>query len=131
MRVIPRKISRPAAVWLVGYALLLAAWIGGNPPGAGPDEPAHHIKAVAAAHGKLVGQSVPPDPMHSARQRRFLEKVLQAFPVPTDVSANSLWGCNAFRPVSASCLNAPLPAYPGDPPVILQATAVGPYIPAP
>ena len=37
--------------WIVGYGLLLVAWIGGNPPGSAPDEPQHHIKAVGVAYG--------------------------------------------------------------------------------
>ena len=33
----------------------MAAWVFSNPPGYGPDEPAHYIKALGAGHGEFFG----------------------------------------------------------------------------
>jgi hypothetical protein len=49
-------------VWALSAAVFFAlslCWIIGNPIGAGPDEPAHVIKAAATVRGGLVGSSVP------------------------------------------------------------------------
>ena len=45
------------SAWLVAtsYALLIPAWIAGNPPGAAPDEWGHYLRAVAIGHGQLLG----------------------------------------------------------------------------
>jgi hypothetical protein len=51
--------------WLVTFLLLLAfagAWIAITPPGGGPDEPAHAVKAAAVVSGQLTGRTTePPD----------------------------------------------------------------------
>ena len=49
--------------WLVTFVLLLAlasAWSLVTPPGGGPDEPAHAIRAAAVAGGELTGDPYPP-----------------------------------------------------------------------
>lgn len=49
--------------WLVTFGLLVAvasAWSLVTPPGGGPDEPAHAIKAAAVAGGELTGDPYPP-----------------------------------------------------------------------
>lgn len=49
--------------WLVTFVLLVAlaaAWSLVTPPGGGPDEPAHAIKAAAVAGGELTGDPYPP-----------------------------------------------------------------------
>jgi hypothetical protein len=58
---------------LFGVFLLLigAAWVVTNPPGAGPDERAHFIKAVGAGGGELRGHA----PTVGARERRLFEKL--------------------------------------------------------
>ena len=38
------------------YAMLVVAWIFGNPPPAAPDELWHYMRAVSSGHGQLVGQ---------------------------------------------------------------------------
>ncbi|CAA9498302.1 MAG: hypothetical protein AVDCRST_MAG30-1758, partial [uncultured Solirubrobacteraceae bacterium] len=46
---------RPLAALAAGWALLLAAWIVGNPPFAAPDEASHHVRALAIAEGDWTG----------------------------------------------------------------------------
>src|SRR3982750_1223185 len=43
--------------WLVSasYALLMAAWVVGNPPPSAPDEWSHYLRAVSLGHGQLLG----------------------------------------------------------------------------
>jgi hypothetical protein len=47
--------------FLVGTFLLLLGigWAFANPPGAGPDEGAHYVKAVGVGHGQLSGHDAP------------------------------------------------------------------------
>jgi hypothetical protein len=48
--------GRLARVLLVaGFGLLLAAWVGSNAPGFGPDEPANFIREVGAGTGQWTG----------------------------------------------------------------------------
>jgi hypothetical protein len=46
------------AAWLVAasYALLIPAWVAGNPPNAAPDEIWHYLRAVGIGHGQLLGR---------------------------------------------------------------------------
>jgi hypothetical protein len=48
-----------AALLGVGWILLVAAWIGGNPPFAGADEEWHYIRSEGIAQGELVGPAAP------------------------------------------------------------------------
>ena len=47
--------GRRASVWvlLAAWALLLAAWVVGNPPFAAPDEAQHFVRAVAMSEGRV------------------------------------------------------------------------------
>src|SRR5437773_10628597 len=49
--------SRRLPPWLIfaAYALLMAAWIVGNPPYSAPDEWSHYLRAVSLGHGQLLG----------------------------------------------------------------------------
>ena len=55
-----RPTVRPApALVLLAWALLLAAWVIGNPPFAAPDETDHYIRAVGISEGHLIGIADP------------------------------------------------------------------------
>src|SRR4051812_14106354 len=41
---------------LISYAMLVVAWVFGNPPSAAPDEWWHYLRAVSIGHGQLVGK---------------------------------------------------------------------------
>src|SRR3954471_20758844 len=45
----------PPSLVFASYALLVAAWIVGNPPAAAPDEWSHYLRAVSLGHGQLLG----------------------------------------------------------------------------
>jgi len=49
-----RRLLVPSLVF-VSYAMLVAAWIFGNPPYSAPDEWSHYLRAVSLGHGQLVG----------------------------------------------------------------------------
>jgi hypothetical protein len=111
----------------VGFGL---AWVVASPPGAGPDETGHYVKAAAAARGDLRGE--PPRLTEAERREavstlarggqsreeleRFLEqsdtpasrwafKTSREFSIPAGL-ANPAFGCGlAQSSVSASCLD--------------------------
>jgi len=49
------RFKAPLLVFL-SYAMLVVAWIFGNPPYAAPDEWWHYMRAVSIGHGQLVGK---------------------------------------------------------------------------
>ena len=51
MRVRHRRSLLSLVLLVAGYAALIAAWTIGNPLGRAPDEPAHYVRALAAAEG--------------------------------------------------------------------------------
>lgn len=111
-----RRLPRGAG-WLLlaAYALLLAAWVVGDPPGMAPDEPAHYRKAVALGQGQLLG--VPATYRHlpavTASELDWLNQTARLVRVPAQ-----LRGCDAFRlPLRGQCpfdefakLEGPVPA---------------------
>lgn len=53
-RVFLRRPVAPLLV-LIALGLLLVAWVGSNPPGFGPDEQVHQVKAIGAGTGQWRG----------------------------------------------------------------------------
>lgn len=109
----------------------MAAWVGANPPGSAPDEPAHHIKAVASALGEFTGTPVGTLEGHPPIRRPFLAHVLQTFRLPPRLASDPRWACNAFTRASAACLESPLPpaATPAMGERVAQQSILGPYPP--
>ena len=125
----------PATV-AIGLALLLAAWVFGNPPGAAPDERAHYVRALGAGSLELDGAIFRPTPEQRkafAEQRDAPElpgaglatvlwaaKQTRTFAVPAELSVFA-FGCNDQKPTeSAACVETPtgarserLPTYTG------------------
>lgn len=101
--------------WLVLFAAcsaLCGLWVLASPPGSGPDEHAHAIKAAAAARGELVGR---PDPSVGAAAR-----IVRA-PASLD-GLKAIAGCYAFQPtVSADCS----PSFTGSHALVDQQTRAG------
>jgi hypothetical protein len=66
--------SRGAVPVLIGVflGLLGVAWVISNPPGYGPDERAHYVKALGAGGGQLYGE---PATVNKAQLRAFFELV--------------------------------------------------------
>lgn len=101
--------------WLVLFAAcsaLCGLWVLASPPGSGPDEHAHAIKAAAAARGEFVGR---PDPSVGAAAR-----IVRAPAVLDRLKA--IAGCYAFQPtVSADCS----PSFTGSHALVDQQTRAG------
>jgi len=52
-------VGRSGRLLVIGWALLLAAWLIGNPPFAAPDERDHYVRTTGIAGGQLVGDPAP------------------------------------------------------------------------
>lgn len=113
---------------LLGFALLLAAWVGGNPPGASPDEPASVVKALGAAQGEWTGRAAPGTtlpPGHTPLQTQFFRDYSQTFAVPAGVRGVPQPACYAMHPQqSAACETTDRPTAGR-----LPAGFIGPYAP--
>lgn len=108
-------------------ALLTVGWIFGTPPGAGPDEGAHYVRALGVGQGDPVGAPFEPsrEQIEAFEQavreaQRTGEKgpvgsegiiqqdrLTRVFSVPRELSSFS-FGCNVGRAeVSAACYDQP------------------------
>lgn len=105
-------------------ALLILAWVFANPPGTGPDEPAHYVRAIGAGGGHLLGDEYVPTAEERAAFERlgrggasrgdgpvtgdsvlWSAELTRTFPVPRKLGAVP-FGCNAQRSTeSAACLD--------------------------
>ena len=111
------------ALLAAAVALLLAAWVFGNPPGAAPDERAHYVRALGAGSLELEGAIFEPTPEQTEAffaQRDGPElpgagiatvlwaaKQTRTFEVPAELSVFA-FGCNDQKPtVSAACVERP------------------------
>lgn len=115
----------------MAYALLAIAWIFGDPPGAGPDEPSNYVKAVAIGRGEFLGR---PGALPAQQALAFgltgarydwTNATTRWVSIPPSLAPLG-FGCNAFRATqSAACVNAAVP-----PPVTSeQPTYAGTYEP--
>jgi Predicted membrane protein (DUF2142) len=98
--------SSDRRVWLTSFALvtlLSGLWALGNPLYAGPDEPAHVIRAVALDHGQLTGKKLTPrirEDLGNARKDYLIVRV----PAIYGIASTSI--CFSYEPnVTASCLD--------------------------
>ena len=113
---------------LAGYALLIAAWVVGNPPFAAPDEANHYLRAIGISQGELVGaRSGYEDSGLNPKQSAFSRQTATQVTVPPGLAPDN-YGCNADRPTeSAACqLGITSPSEE-----VLRSTAVGTYLPLP
>ena len=107
--------------------LLVSAWVFANPPGYGPDEPAHYIKAVGAGRGELFGGEggFPEGPGFGPDQLRWINQAARAIDIPAGLAPDGL-PCSPSLDagVSAGCVKT-LPS----PPAGARDTYVGTYQP--
>ena len=68
-----------AGLLAAGLALLIAAWVFANPPGAAPDERAHYVRALRAGSLELAGDTFRPTP---EQRKAFIATGSQAPPLP-------------------------------------------------
>jgi hypothetical protein len=109
------------------YAMLVVAWIVGNPPPAAPDELWHYMRAVSIGHGQLVGKPggregakamVGERPATQSEQSyeemlAFIAQTNRWVQIPPGVTPG-WFGCPQVDPkVSARCLNDSPPVTEG------------------
>ncbi|MCM3924838.1 DUF2142 domain-containing protein, partial [Frankia sp. AiPs1] len=110
--------GRLARLLLVAaFGLLLAAWVGSNAPGFGPDEPANFVKEVGAGTGQWSG--TPGQLAHPAfgaqpgapERIDWINRNSRVFRLPTGLDPGRAgFPCNLFRNwLSVSCLDRPHP----------------------
>lgn len=79
---IPRRIL-VACLMAISYLALGVAWIFGEPPGAGVDEPSHFIKAVATGRAELTGRPAAyPVAGIGPEAKAVLDRFTRSFSVP-------------------------------------------------
>jgi Predicted membrane protein (DUF2142) len=125
-----------AALAGAGLALFLVSFAGANPPGAVSDEPDQYVKAVAAGHLDVLGETV------STAEARSMDswlpainRILTSYPafaqlarsyvIPSSLDPRYL-GCTV-EDVLASCLDRNVPPIPG--PTETVVSSVGSYPP--
>ncbi|WP_261562410.1 DUF2142 domain-containing protein [Frankia tisae] len=126
--------GRLARLLLVaGFGLLLAAWVGSNAPGFGPDEPANFVKEVGAGTGQWSG--TPGRLTHPAfgaqpgapERIDWINRNSRVFQLPAGLDPGRAgFPCNLFRNwLSVSCLDRPH----SRPPATRALSYVGTYEP--
>ena len=154
-----RSMLRPGVLVWVSLAAFTLAFLGASALGMGPDEPAHYVKAAAAARGDLTGDRVTPADVRryypfararddSAAERERSRITAQSgvynsrfFSLPASVAVDQLFPCFAQqRAVPASCGTVTAAAvkhpdrlftYVGAyPPVPYAVTGIGTLLPA-
>lgn len=118
---------RPAVLIGLGWALLIAAWIGGNPPFAGADEQWHYARAIGVGEGDFVGAPAHASSGANRLQVAWTNQATRSVTMPGGLAPPSV-GCYIFQPrTPATCLQDWHP-----PPHPTQfVTPVGTYEPLP
>ena len=105
-----------AKVLVLAYALLALAWVFSDPPGAGPDEPANYVKAIAIGGGQLLGQPGPLPAQVATRLRldgpryAFANSTTRWVTVPPNLAPVG-FACNAFDATQpAACIGQTQPS---------------------
>ena len=97
--------SNTRRIWWTSFVLLTlltGLWVVANPLYAGPDEPAHVIKAVALDHGQLTGEKLSPRLRELYRNERQ-DFLMVRVPAVYGIASGST--CFAYNPNStAECL---------------------------
>jgi hypothetical protein len=97
---------RPAVLIGLGWALLITAWIGGNPPFAGADEQWHYARAIGVGQGEFVGAEATARLGANPLQVAWTNQATRSVSMPGGLAPPSA-GCYIFDPrTPATCLNA-------------------------
>ncbi|WP_254668572.1 DUF2142 domain-containing protein [Frankia sp. CgS1] len=129
----PGASRLPPRLLVAGFLLLVAAWVATNPPGFGPDEPAHFVKAVGAGTGQWTGTpgrlAHPSFGNGPGRAERidWINRNSRVFALPAGLNPGAAGlPCDLFRDwVSVACLDRPRPR----PPATRALSYVGTYEP--
>jgi hypothetical protein len=120
----------------IGVALFLISFAGANPGGAVSDEPDQYVKAVAAGHLDLLGETVStaearsmdswlPVLHHILTSYPAFAQLARSYSIPSALDPRYL-GCT-FESVVATCLDRAVPQLPG--PTEMVVSSVGSYPP--
>ncbi len=118
----PTRATRLAALLVLPYLLLGLAWLGASPPGSGPDETDHLVKALSVARLDF-GAPVPITATKPVLIRN--QSISRAVTIPSRLSPKGLM-CFAFKITVTPTCQPPPPADTGD---IGAVTALGAYPP--
>jgi hypothetical protein len=92
------------AVLAAGWALLIAAWVAGNPPFASPDEVDHYRRAIGISQGDLIGNHTPEQPGGvTDKQREWNRNLAYSVEVPAGMGTPPIGCYNVDAEVSADC----------------------------
>lgn len=119
-------VQRPSRWFGLGIALLIVAWVFGNPPFAAPDELAHYLRALSIGAGEWVGTPGKfQNPAMTEEQSAWVDQATRLVHVPAGLSPQG-YSCNAGSPSASSrCIeDASAP-----PEAVEMATPVGTYQP--
>jgi hypothetical protein len=121
------------ALAATGYALLIVAWALASPIGAAPDEPAHTVRAAAAAQGEWQGGAVTPYQRSAGRtqaQADLLNQQAQDFTIPTRLApANPCFAGRVDQPAACPNAQGPVSAFATVPATTYETTALpGAYV---
>jgi hypothetical protein len=127
-----RRLAPLPIVFGLAYALLFAAWVGGDPPFAAPDEWSHYLRTLGVADGHLIGapytyQLGPDASEQDRRTYAWINDAARLVRVPPGLFVPG-FDCNAGKPAqSAACLYTLTPR----PEEVMEPTPVGNYQPLP
>lgn len=120
----PRRATRLAALLVLPYLLLGFAWLVSSPPGSGPDESDHLVKALSVARLDL-GAPVPITATKPVLIRN--QSISRVVTIPSRQSPTGL-SCFIFKvQVTAAC-QPPPPADTGDVQVVTTLAAYPPFL---
>ena len=120
--------GRVAALLVMGYGLLMLAWLFANPPFESADEAAHYLRTLGVAQGLWVGTPAKyHGPGVTPTQLAWIDLASRAVPVPAHLAPDG-YGCNLGQPdKDAACQYLARP----NPKPTTEVTPNGTYEPLP
>lgn len=119
--------SAPSYV-LLAWALLLSAWVIGNPPFAAPDEAYHYIRAIGVSEGHLLGKADPAARVGvTPRQVAWTAEAARAVSLPRGLDPQPFTCEIGPGGRSGACLNGAAPSLVS----VTRVSTVGNYQPFP
>ena len=97
-----------ASLLMLGFALLLVAWIMATQPFAAPDEASHYLRALSITNGQILGPKVryPLVPGLTPTQMAWLQRDTRAVTVPARLSPPNVNCIDGKPDISGRCLEA-------------------------
>jgi Predicted membrane protein (DUF2142) len=101
-----RRTRARVAFVMLGFALLVTAWIGGTQPFGAPDEASHYVRALTITNGHILGRKgdyTAPVSLTPA-QRAWANRDTRAVAVPARLRPPNMSCIDGKRILSGSCL---------------------------